>query len=582
MRAMSRFPIRTRRFLASAALAALVALGGCNDAKTPAESSFAAAVPALPATMPLALGAPTLPVYAPAVAELPRAPLLQTVQVADPGEHYAYAENAWSYVDALGDAPPDYGFYEDEVEPWAWQGYDDSAVFVEPLDEGYRYYFYRAGYDEPYFIRDPYYGYGYDDGRLAVVYDPYGAVVPYWDYGPQLDYASRYYVRGCDLYRSSRHRHPVIVSNWVQRQDPLIWAREDWATDRGRQRDWTGYHQRVAPRQQRYWQAETVRRRADSVRFAAWREADFRSAPPPRAIPAAWRRADWARDTRRYAPPARGFAGNAVERTRAELAERRRVKELRQARIEQRTERRVAERALRQDEQRVLHQAERVARREEGQALRAERRQPRVERAAEQRREQRQALVEQRRETRERAVEQRRVRADVQRRQAERPAQADRQREANRDRQEARQAARETQNLVRQREIEQRGRAEAQQRASRMRAQAEQRQQARQSERREQAASRQRDIEQRGRAVEAQQRAGQMRAQAEARQQARQAEVQQRQQAQAQERQQRSQAQERQQSAERQRNTDAQAQRQRTADAARAEREQRREDRRQR
>lgn len=305
------------------AIAAALALAGCNPSGS-VDRSQSATLPALPATLPLAPGDVTAPTYAPKAQMLPAARAIRTVRVADPRESYAYAEDAWDFADALGDAPPDYGFYYGDAQPWAWQSYDDSIAFVEPLDDGYRYYYYRPGADTPYFVRDPDYGYGYDNGRLAVVYRRDGGLVPYADYGPRLDYASRYYVRGRDLYQASRQRRPVIAANWAARREAIVDAQR-WATARASQRAWQDYHQRTEAQQAQHWREEQARRRADAVRFAAWQGQGFRTPPPPRAIPAAWTKAKWAKDQSRFAPPAAGFDGDAAARQRAMMQERERV-----------------------------------------------------------------------------------------------------------------------------------------------------------------------------------------------------------------------------------------------------------------
>lgn len=348
---------RFRALLSAAAIAAALPLAACD--RTGGDSAMSAyGLPDLPATLPLAVGAPTQPIYAPAGYDLAAAPLLPAARVADPDEHYAYADDAWGFEDSLGYAPPDYGFYYDEVEPWAWQGYDDSLMFVEPLEVGYRTYFYRPGDDYPYFIRDPDCGYGYDNGRLVVIYNSYGGVIPYADYGPRYAYASRYYLRGRDLYWASRQRHPVIAANWIDRRPVLTAAYRDWAQDRWQQPAWRAYHERVAAPRERHWQPERARRQADAVRFATWSNQGFRTASPPRAIPAQWTRAKWARDERRFAPPAAGFLGDpakhrqAVEKERARVAslvadrgeQARGVAELRRAALVERQADRRAER----------------------------------------------------------------------------------------------------------------------------------------------------------------------------------------------------------------------------------------------
>ena len=317
-------PIRGRGATAIAAMAAVLALAGCNPSGN-VDRSQSATLPALPATLPLAPGDATPAALAPPATLLPTARRINAVRVADPRDSWAYADDAYDFAGALGDAPPDYGFDYDGVEPWAWQGYDNSIEFIEPLGSGYRTYYYRPGADTPYFVRDPDYGYGYDGGQLAVVYGPDGSLLPYGDYGPRLDYASRYYARGRDLYRASQQRRPVVGANWAARQAAIVATRDRWAGQRTAQPDWEAYHQRTAPQQTQHWGQEQARRRADTVRFDAWRGQDFRTPPPPRAIPVAWVGAKWAHDDHRFAPPASGFDGDAGSRQRAANEERQRV-----------------------------------------------------------------------------------------------------------------------------------------------------------------------------------------------------------------------------------------------------------------
>ena len=324
-------PIRPALKLAlvSVALSALIPLAACNQADR-AQSSPAQRLPDLPATMPLALGDERPVTYAPAAQDLPRVHRIPAARITRPDDYYAWADDAWDYDDALGYAPPDYGFYYDDIEPWAWQGYDDSLMFIEPIAYGYRYYYYRPGEEYPYFIRDPDCGYGYNDGRLAVIYDAGGAIIPYDRYydGPRLDYASSYYDRGYRLYQASIERHPVIAANWYAVQPSLTLASTDWSQNLWRQPQWQTYHQRALTPRESYWQPERERRQAEAVRYAAWQEGGFQSAPPPRAIPRNWKRADWARNERLFAPPVSGFDGDTRAQQRAALREQQRVASL--------------------------------------------------------------------------------------------------------------------------------------------------------------------------------------------------------------------------------------------------------------
>ncbi|MGN6820957.1 MAG: hypothetical protein ACTHJR_20045 [Sphingomonas sp.] len=305
---------RRRRLATVATIALAAALSACGKGND--QQMTTAALPSLPATLPLDASPSTAWPTAPEVAALPEAAPVRTVRVADPRDDYGYADAAYDYQDVLGDAPPDYYFDYDGVDPWAWEGYDQSVVFLEPVDDGYRYYYYRPGADEPYFVRDPYYGYGYDDGRLAVIYDDYGAVVPYADYGARLDYAGRYLQRGRALYAASRRddRRAVSAANWAARSAAISAAQARWATARTRQPQWRDYTARAGASQANYWREEAVRRQADTRRFAAWQNDSFRSPPPPRAIPATWTTAKWAHDQKRFLPARADrvrFAANA-------------------------------------------------------------------------------------------------------------------------------------------------------------------------------------------------------------------------------------------------------------------------------
>lgn len=302
MDAVNNINFSRRRLATAATIALAAALSGCGKGSD--QQMMAATPPALPATLPLDASPSTAWPTAPEVAALPEAKPVRTVRVANPRDRYGYADAAYDHQRVLSDAPPDYYFDYDGTDPWAWEGYDQSVVFLEPVDDGYRYYYYRPGADEPYFVRDPYYGYGYDNGQLAVVYDSYGAVVPYSDYGARLDYAGRYLARGHDLYMASRRddRRAVSAANWAARSAAISAMQARWYAVRDRQPQWRDYSSRVAPSQANYWREESIRRQADARRFAAWRSDSFRSPPPPRAIPATWTSASWARDQKRFLP----------------------------------------------------------------------------------------------------------------------------------------------------------------------------------------------------------------------------------------------------------------------------------------
>ena len=491
------------------ALGVALAAGGCNRANqaTTEPQDGVAALPDLPATLPLATGEATPVSYAPDANQLPEVAPLRAVRIADQDQGYAYADAAYDFADALGDAPPDYAFDYGEADPWAWQGYDDSRMFAEPVDDGYRYYYYRPGADSPYFIRDADYGYGYDGGNLAVVYASDGAIVPWADYGPRLVYASRYMARGRDLWRASRVRRvPVIAANWNVRRPLIVQTRRVWTTARAQQPRWVAYRQRYNRDARDYWRPEARRREADTRRFANWQNTNFRTPPPPRAIPANWQRASWARDERRFAPvreERRGLFADRRDEAARERARREQAQQQRRALLDQRERtgfQRVAlqrERAQqdaerdrdrwerqRREQARAAQQAQRDRAEQTRQSQRAERQQREQARAAQQAKRNRaeQARQSQRAERQQR--EQARAAQQVQRNRAEQARQSQRaerqQREQARAAQQAKRAQADQARQSQRAERQQREQARAAQQAQR--AQAEQARAARQQQ----------------------------------------------------------------------------------------------------
>jgi hypothetical protein len=106
------------------------------------------------------------------------------------------------------------------------------------------------------------------------------------------------------LYTASRRgdRRAVSAATWAARGAALSAAQARWSAVRDRQPQWRDYSSRTSATQANYWREEGVRRQADTRRFAAWRSDSFRSPPPPRAIPATWTTASWARDQKRFLP----------------------------------------------------------------------------------------------------------------------------------------------------------------------------------------------------------------------------------------------------------------------------------------
>jgi len=338
------------------------------------------------------------------VAELPYAEPAR-VQYYEPERAYPYAERAYGMQRAFYDAPPDYGFYYDDLSPYVWETSDDWALYAEPWESDYRYYYYEPGAAYPYFVRDRDYGYAFSAaGLLIAMFYPDGRYAPVdvvYRYAPV---AGRYYARGHDLRRVGQRTEHFRVDNsvWVADAPRVTRSADPWLRAARDDRRWRAWRERDGDRELRRFAVET-RRRQDTA--GAWREqaARHEAATMERRED----RREAVQDTRRAEGDRRQMEQRQVQaerrqaqaveqrgRDRAELqrqaetasmrerqqrqaqGEARRVEQAqrRQAEVQQQGEARRAEQAQRQQaavQQRRQVQAERPARREPPQQARA-------------------------------------------------------------------------------------------------------------------------------------------------------------------------------------------------------------------
>ncbi len=245
--------LRSSLVLSSALLLTLAACKPENGPQAAAEPLF---VPADSAAyeMSVAPGWSELPAYQATVGR-PR----------DDG--YGYAERAYAVDRAFYQSPPDYAFAYDDARPWVWETQDDWLMYVEPLAVGYRYYYYEPGEYYPYFVRDPEYGYGYDDGGLlVVVYDSRGYLLPTTYVTRYADRGGRYLGRARALRDASVHARHVSIpeERWVDRRSAFVGDQANWFEAAQRQPDWTRYRAKHEAKDLRRFERERERR-ADAV-----------------------------------------------------------------------------------------------------------------------------------------------------------------------------------------------------------------------------------------------------------------------------------------------------------------------------
>ncbi|WP_338242810.1 hypothetical protein [Aurantiacibacter hainanensis] len=453
-------------------------------------------------------------------------------------DQYAWLALAALIGGLLADSPPDYGYYYDGAQPWAWRTHDGYYRYAEPVRGGYRYYYYEPRSARPFLVRDPLYSYGYRDDRLVVVYDRDGRILRHDRARDRRRVASAYFDRGERLYDAANRgdRFGVSAPLWNQRRREIVAEQRRWDRARERRqewREWDAAHEEAAERR---WTRERRARRSAADRFDRWQDAGYREEAPrfyrdrtenrPRIERAALvrnearaerreqrrdiervrerservdQRREERREARRGGPRAErdtGFARAETERVeRTRNVERRRDAErVRRDREEsrrdnQRRETVRQERAQREQAQRQNRQRDERADRDRQERQAAQRESRQRERAQQQREERQQAQRDRQRADRDRE------RAQNERRQQERAQAERRQNErAQQERRERQQAERQQQQRERaQRERRERQQAERQQQQQRERAQRERQERQQADRQRQQRESAQRD-----------------------------------------------------------------------------------------
>jgi hypothetical protein len=229
------------RLLLGVGLAAL-ALQACDK---PAQTGAAAVTSPPPGALPLdASGLPPAPAPA-AMAPAPPAPI---AYVQAPRQRYRYVDRAAAMNGAFADSPPDYTVDYDGSRPWIWRARDGSRRVVEHTEDGDRYYYYDPGSDEPYLVRGPDYTYGYDQGRLAVVYDSQGRALDDAEAEARAERAGEYLARARQLYYAADHqRHEAATAAaWQAQRDAQFAQERQWEADQQNQADWRAWHEQNA------------------------------------------------------------------------------------------------------------------------------------------------------------------------------------------------------------------------------------------------------------------------------------------------------------------------------------------------
>jgi len=272
--------------LGTAGLLLTAVLGACNSGTaptaTPSDVGTGDASDAAAAALPLSTTTPATVSSAPPVTALPVAAAVPVRHLSNRRQGYAYLDRAYYQEDAVENAPPDYTFDDDGVRPWTWSTRDGSRVISEPVAGGYRYYYYQAGADSPYLVRDPHYSYAYDNGALVDVFSASGQEIDPNSSPEQVGYAGRYLGRGQGLYRraSSDQHVPVNAHVWSDRRDDIAAQRAAWHQQIGNNPDWSAWNNEHHDDEQRVWNDDREQHQAAAQQFGQWQQQGYQGQPP--------------------------------------------------------------------------------------------------------------------------------------------------------------------------------------------------------------------------------------------------------------------------------------------------------------
>jgi len=196
---------------------------------------------------------------------------------------YQYIDDADALLDAMGTSPPDYGFRFEGLDCWGWSMSDGYLILAEPLGDDYRFYVFGPDDDQPFFVGDQYYAYGFEGRALAAVYGENGELVA-WDPSDQLAAGAAWLSdRGARMKLALDDREPVVASDWA---DSVGWfgALEIRFDSWRRQPGWLHYRNRPHGQYHRDWRKklddEGARRHQRADWFDRWRRGGYRGAAP--------------------------------------------------------------------------------------------------------------------------------------------------------------------------------------------------------------------------------------------------------------------------------------------------------------
>lgn len=217
---------------------------------------------------------------------------------ADRSMDYALIDTADGFAGAIGSAPPDFGFRFAGHDGWLWRGLDGEVLILEQVTGGDVQYFFAAGEDAPYLIREANRSFAYRGDRLATVHDDSGQIIGYGDNPADRRDAATLFERGREIFaaatpRSDNGRYAANydngyggwdsywASNWASSFGISFILNDGWGAWRG-DPYYRDYHDRYyydRRYRERRW------RHDGGEHFRRWRNGNRRNPPPAAPTP---------------------------------------------------------------------------------------------------------------------------------------------------------------------------------------------------------------------------------------------------------------------------------------------------------
>lgn len=208
-------------------------------------------------------------------------------------DDYEWIDRADAIAQTVGDAPPDLSFAFAGGMPSAWTLEDGTLLLIEQQGDGLHAYYFEAGADEPFLVRDPTMSFGFIGSAVAVVYGADGGLLDRTTGDVWLVTAMRGYERGRMLRAAMLARdevqQPVVeVASWIDWSVFLYSWQRDWDEGCKRHDGWRRHRDGDrATRWRQHLNGERQRRELIADQFRRWRSNGFQGPSPGH-----WRRPD--------------------------------------------------------------------------------------------------------------------------------------------------------------------------------------------------------------------------------------------------------------------------------------------------